>query len=212
MAVVFGVLMLAVYIALGAAVAGGLFTVMFMPYALGAVIALLVDTQIPLVQHWIPGHPVMNYIAVLALVEIAIGILLHIRQTRKAVTVLCCSAFIWFVSVLILEELHADSVGYCIFVSVVYTAIASFCIMLNLRSVPLNRQSGNLLCIILSGCMYGISAALLLSAPLDSVWKNYLVAAGVTEGRFDQFLDLACGIAAITAVVLTVYRNRKACG
>jgi len=49
----------------------------------GAFISLVFSTEVPFAKAIVPGHPFMNYLSILFVVEIIIAALMHIKATGK---------------------------------------------------------------------------------------------------------------------------------
>lgn len=88
MALALGIILYLIYMAVYIAAATMSLTLLYMPYVLGGIASLIIYSQNPGIQTWIPGR------------------------------------------------LTPDSVGYCLFVSVVYLFLSAFAVQLNLRNLP----------------------------------------------------------------------------
>ncbi|MDD5847035.1 MAG: hypothetical protein PUD05_06900 [Lachnospiraceae bacterium] len=173
-------------------------TLFYMPYVLGGIASLIICSQNPGIQTWIPGHPWMCYFTILALVEAVIAILMHINHISRAVITFCCSVFTGVLGAVIFEELAPDSTGYCVFVSIVYLVLSTFAIRLNLRNIPEESRSRGVPAGVVSGVLYGLSAACIFGFLAEGVWKPYFVSLGKSADRIELIINAVC----ITGVAL----------
>ena len=93
MMAVFGVILYLIYLAVCIALAVMGLTLAYMPYVLGGIASLIIYSQNPGIQTWIPGHPWMCFIVLLALVEAGIAVLMHIKHVSRAVITFFCCVF-----------------------------------------------------------------------------------------------------------------------
>ena len=114
------------------------FIILYMPYAVGFLVSLILCNTNPAIQALIPGHPWMSFVSVLALTEALIAILTHIKQISCSFIIFSCSVFTGLVGAIAFESMNPDSVAYCIFVSVVYLLLTGFALLLNMRNLPEN--------------------------------------------------------------------------
>ena len=132
MMAVLGVILYLIYLAVCIALAVMGLTLAYMPYVLGGIASLIIYSQNPGIQTWIPGHPWMCFIVLLALVEAGIAVLMHIKHVSRAVITFFCCVFMGAIGAVVFEELTPDSMGYCLFVSVVYLLLSVFAVRVNL--------------------------------------------------------------------------------
>ena len=109
------------------------FIILYMPYAVGFLVSLILCNTNSAIQALIPGHPWMSFVSVLALTEALIAILTHIKQISCSFIIFSCSVFTGLVGAIAFESMNPDSVAYCIFVSVVYLLLTGFALLLNLQ-------------------------------------------------------------------------------
>ena len=95
-------------------------SLIFMPYLTGAVIGLVIYLEVPLAQSIVPGHPFMNYISILFVIEIIIAVLIHIKEIGDAVALCLSEVMVGTISMLLLNAAKPDSIGYCVFLTVAY--------------------------------------------------------------------------------------------
>ena len=69
------------------------FIILYMPYAVGFLVSLILCNTNPAIQALIPGHPWMSFVSVLALTEALIAILTHIKQISCSFIIFSCSVF-----------------------------------------------------------------------------------------------------------------------
>lgn len=67
------------------------FIILYMPYAVGFLVSLILCNTNPAIQALIPGHPWMSFVSVLALTEALIAILTHIKQISCSFIIFSCS-------------------------------------------------------------------------------------------------------------------------
>lgn len=83
-------------------------------------ISLAVSTEVPFAKGIVPDHPFMNYCVILIIIEVIITALMWIKWTGRA-TVLCFSEImVGIISMFILDAMKPDSIGYCVFITLVY--------------------------------------------------------------------------------------------
>ena len=111
MMAVFGVILYLIYLAVCIALAVMGLTLAYMPYVLGGIASLIIYSQNPGIQTWIPGHPWMCFIVLLALVEAGIAVLIHIKHVSRAVITFFCCVFMGAIGAVVFEELTPDSMG-----------------------------------------------------------------------------------------------------
>ena len=175
MMAVLGVILYLIYLAVCIALAVMGLTLAYMPYVLGGIASLIIYSQNPGIQTWISGHPWMCFIVLLALVEAGIAVLMHIKHVSRAVITFFCCVFMGAIGAVVFEGLTPDSMGYCLFVSVVYLLLSVFAVRVNLRNLPEERGSRGILAGILSGALYGLSAVSLFGFLAEGIWKPYFV-------------------------------------
>ncbi len=112
MMAVLGVILYLIYLAVCIALAVMGLTLAYMPYVLGGIASLIIYSQNPGIQKWIPGHPWMCFIVLLALVEAGIAVLMQIKHVSRAVITFFCCVFMGAIGAVVFEELTPDSMGY----------------------------------------------------------------------------------------------------
>lgn len=144
-----------------------------MPYISGMLISLLVSTQVPFAKNIIPGHPVMNYLSVLFVVEAVIGILMHLKWTGKA-TALCFSEImVGIISMFILDSIKPDSVGFCVFATIVYMIGNIFFLASNSARYE-SKEKNTSVGIIISSIIYAVAAYFIVAIPAELLWQRYI--------------------------------------
>ncbi|SEA20055.1 hypothetical protein SAMN02745687_02122 [Lachnospiraceae bacterium NK3A20] len=209
MGVVIGILMLLIMVIFSFVAMTVEAILFYMPYALGAALSAMAFALVPGVQGWIPGHPWLCFLSVLAMMEVLIAIFMHIRQLARPFIALCCAVFVGFAGAIVFDSLTADSVGYCIFMTVVFEAVAFLIIGINQRNIQETVSRRNLFCSILAGIMYGLSVMILVNAPADILWKHYLVSTGVNKGSYEFILNTACVILGVLTMAMTIVLDRQ---
>lgn len=169
--------------------------VLYMPYALGAVISAMAYFALPGVQNLIPGHPWMCFITVLAIT-------------------FCCAVFLVFAGAIAFDRMPADSIGYCVFVTLIFWVLSFAIVTINLRDTHRHTIRRNLPLSIIAGTLYGLSIMILVNSPADILWKHYLVRTGINEARYELGLTIACIILGLLVMVWTLlvdwsYRDRE---
>lgn len=157
------------------------FIILYMPYAVGFLVSLVLCNTNPAIQALIPGHPWMSFVSVLALTEALIAIMTHIKQISCSFIIFSCSVFTGLVGAIAFESMNPDSVAYCIFVSVVYLLLTGFALLLNMRNLPEAVDHKTLPMRLISGIFYGLSVAIIFGVPargnLETLfcqqWKRY---------------------------------------
>ena len=181
------------------------FIILYMPYAVGFLVSLVLCNTNPAIQALIPGHPWMSFISVLALTEALIAILTHIKQISCSFIIFSCSVFTGLVGAIAFESMNPDSVAYCIFVSVVYLLLTGFALLLNMRNLPEAVDHKVLPMRLISGIFYGLSVAIIFGVPARGIWRPYFVNSGSNKERVVFLLNVVCGVLAGAALLFTVF-------
>ena len=209
MMAVLGVILYLIYLAVCIALAVMGLTLAYMPYVLGGIASLIIYSQNPGIQTWIPGHPWMCFIVLLALVEAGIAVLMHIKHVSRAVITFFCCVFMGAIGAVVFEELTPDSMGYCLFVSVVYLLLSVFAVRVNLRNLPKEHGSRGILAGILSGALYGLSAVSLFGFLAEGIWKPYFVGLGRSANRIEMIINTMCVVGAVLILLAVVIFGRN---
>lgn len=151
----------------------------------------------------------MCFIVLLALVEAGIAVLMHIKHVSRAVITFFCCVFMGAIGAVVFEGLTPDSMGYCLFVSVVYLLLSVFAVRVNLRNLPEERGSRGILAGILSGALYGLSAVSLFGFLAEGIWKPYFVGLGRSADRIEWIINAACVVGAVLILLAVVLFRRK---
>lgn len=188
--------------------------VLYMPYALGAVISAMAYFALPGVQNLIPGHPWMCFITVLAITEILLIVMLRTATLAKPAITFCCAVFLVFAGAIAFDRMPADSIGYCVFVTLIFWVLSFAIVAINLRDTHRHTIRRNLPLSIIAGTLYGLSIMILVNSPADILWKHYLVRTGINEARYELGLTIACIILGLLVMVWTLlvdwsYRDRE---
>lgn len=147
-------------------------SLIFMPYLTGAVIGLVIYLEVPLAQSIVPGHPFMNYISILFVIEIIIAVLIHIKEIGDAVALCLSEVMVGTISMLLLNAAKPDSIGYCVFLTVAYLIGNS--IYLGLNSVRYVCQKTTTAGIMISSIMYAVTAYFVIAIPAELLWQKYI--------------------------------------
>ena len=113
------------------------------------------------------------------------------------------------IGAVVFEGLTPDSMGYCLFVSVVYLLLSVFAVRVNLRNLPEERGSRGILAGILSGALYGLSAVSLFGFLAEGIWKPYFVGLGRSADRIEWIINAACVVGAVLILLAVVLFRRK---
>lgn len=150
----------------------------FMPYVTGLMAGAIVYFSQVWAQRLIPGHPVMCFITVLAVIEAAVFILVHLPEVGKAFTVALSSLVVVLVGGLVLTSLKPDSIGYCAFATVVYFAVMAFFIWTNIGRYELCEDGypDGAVSKVISIVIYAASAVIMIWMPVEVLWIKYLTA------------------------------------
>lgn len=163
------------------------------PYAGGALISVIVCEKVPGAKNLVPGHVVLNYLLVLFIVEVIIILLIRISQLNTPLNVLLTSFFQCATGFLILDQFHPDSIGFCVFLSIVYVLVTGLIMWINLEEWDFNDDFKKPFFRVLGGILYGMSAILLSFPLLGGVWF-----------KFFQRSDLYGFIAALIMLALAI--------
>ena len=91
-----------------------------MPYISGALISLVICTEVPFAKEIVPDHPFMNYCVILIIVEVIIAALMRIKWIGRATALCFNEIMVGIISMFILDAMKPDSIGYCVFITLVY--------------------------------------------------------------------------------------------
>lgn len=210
MALAIGIILYLIYMAVCIAAAAMSLTLLYMPYVLGGIASLIIYSQNLGIQTWIPGHPKMCLIVILAIVELGIAVLMHMRHVSKAAITFFCCAFMGAIGAVVFEGLTPDSVGYCLFVSVVYLFLSAFAVQLNFRNLPEEQGSRGVLAGIISGVLYGLSAISIFGFLAEGIWKPFFVGLHHSPERIEVVINGMCVIGAVFILLAVLFTDRKA--
>lgn len=207
--VVLGVILYLIYLAVCISAAAMGFALLYMPYVLGGIASLIIHSQNPGIQTWFPGHPWIFFIVILAIVEVGIAVLMHIKHVSRAVITFFCSAFMGLIGAVVFEGLTPDSTGNCLFVSVVYLLLSVFAVSLNLRNLPEEQGSRGVLAGIISGVLYGLSAVSIFGFLAEGIWKPYLVGLWQNVDRIEMGINGLCVTGALLIFLVVILADRR---
>lgn len=94
------------------------------PFSGGALFSVMICEVVPGAKHLVPGHTFLNYLVILLIVETAIVFLIRIPQISMPMNVLLTSFFICCIGLLFLYPIHTQSVGLCVFLTIIYIVAA----------------------------------------------------------------------------------------
>lgn len=148
----------------------------FMPYVTGLIAGAVIYFSQALAQRLIPGHPVMCFIMVLAVIEATVFILVHLPEVGKAFTVALSSLVVVLVGGLVLTSLKPDSIGYCVFATAVYFAAIAFFLWTNIGRYELCEDGypDSAVSKAISIVIYVASAVIMIWMPVEVLWIRYL--------------------------------------
>ncbi len=164
-----------------------------MPYISGMFIVLLIYTEVPFADTLIPDHSAISYFFDLVIVETVIAALMHIRLIGEAAALLFSEIMVGIISMFILDSIEPDSIGYCIFVSVVYLLGNAVFLGANVgrhKSMEKNSPAG----VIISSCMCAFIAYFIVAIPTELLWEKYI----------SEFHPTAVGIFSVAYCVLRI--------
>lgn len=144
-----------------------------MPYISGALLSLAICTEVPFAKEIVPDHPFMNYCVILIIVEVIIAALMRIKWTGRA-TALCFSEImVGIISMFILDAMEPDSIGYCVFITLVYL-VGNLVFLTTNSSKYASEEKPVPAGIIISTLMYAIAAYFILAIPAELLWQKYI--------------------------------------
>lgn len=164
-----------------------------MPYISGMFIGLLIYTEVPFADTLIPGHLTISYFLILVIVETVIAALMHIRLFGEAAALLLSEIMVGIISMFILDSIEPDSIGYCIFVSVVYLLGNAVFLGANVgrhKSMEKNSPAG----ILISSCMCACIAYFIVAIPAELLWEKYI----------SEFRPTAIGIFSVAYLIMRI--------
>lgn len=146
-----------------------------MPYISGALISLFICTEVPWAGAIVPGHPVMNYLMILLVVEIELAVLMNIEATGRATALSFSEIMIAVISMIALDAIKPDSVGYCVFVTIVYLILNLVFLVSNSSKYGTNQENSSAGTVI-SSLIYALSAYFVLAIPAELLWQKFIEA------------------------------------
>lgn len=146
-----------------------------LPYISGAFISLVISTEVPFARALVPGHPVINYLAILFVVEIIIAALMHIKATGKATALSFSEIMVGIISMFALDAVKPDSIGYCVFVTVLYLILNLVFLVSNSSKYGIN-QDNTPAGTVISSLIYAFAAYFILAIPAELLWQRYIEA------------------------------------
>ena len=184
-----------------------------MPYVTGLFASILVYFTQGWTKKMIPGHPWMNFIAVLVATELIILALTHLPKVGKAVTFALSELLIAIIGGMIFMSLKPDSVGYCVFATAVYVALTAFFLITNISRYDLDDYDFEELGIvtrIITGIIYTASAYFVIAMPAEMMWQKYFqsTGAGAVFGAVYLLIRMALFITAGLVVTISIIRNK----
>lgn len=146
-----------------------------MPYISGALISLFICTEVAWAARIVPGHPVMNYLMVLLVVEVVVAVLMNIKATGKATALSFSEIMIAVISMIALDAMKPDSVGYCVFVTIVYLVLNLVFLVSNSSKYGTDQEDSPAGTVI-SSLIYAFSAYFVLAIPAELLWQKFIEA------------------------------------
>lgn len=173
--VVFTIIMALISIALIVITACFVAALTILPYISGAFISLVISTEVPFAKAIVPGHPFMNYLSILFVVEGIIAALMHIKATGKATALSFSEIMVGIISMFALDAVKPDSIGYCVFVTVLYLILNLVFLVSNSGKYGTsqdNTPAGT----VISSLIYAFAAYFILAIPAELLWQRYIEA------------------------------------
>ena len=144
-----------------------------MPYISGALISLFICTEVQWATRLVPGHPVMNYLMVLLVVEVVVAVSMNIKATGRAVALSLSEIMIAVISMIALDARKPDSVGYCVFVTIVYMLLNLVFLVSNSSKYRADEEDCPVGAVI-SSLIYAFSAYFVLAIPAELLWQKFI--------------------------------------
>ena len=142
------------------------------PYAGGALASVAVCETVPGAKGLVPGHTFLNYLVILLIVETIIILLMHVPSISRSVNVLSTSFFLCVVGFAIMDQLHPDSIGFCILMSVIYAGGVAVVLWNSIDKWDMDEGDGNLILKIIASAIYGL-AGIVVAFPANWIWMKY---------------------------------------
>ena len=146
-----------------------------MPYISGALISLFICTEVPWAGRIVPGHPVMNYLMILLVVEVVVAVLMNIKATGRATALYFSEIMIAVISMIALDAMKPDSVGYCVFVTIVYLILNLVFLVSNSSKYRADKEDSPVGTVI-SSLICAFSAYFVLAIPAELLWQKFIEA------------------------------------
>lgn len=146
-----------------------------MPYISGALISLFICTELPWAGAIVPGHPVMNYFMILLVVEVVLALLMNIKATGRATALSFSEIMLAVISMVALDAIKPDSIGYCVFVTIVYL-ILNLVFLISNSSKYGTDQGDSPAGTVISSLIYAFSAYFVLAIPAELLWQKFIEA------------------------------------
>jgi len=143
----------------------------------------------------------MNYCIILFVVEVIIGVLMHTKGTSKATTLCFSEIMVGIISMFILDAMKPDSIGYCVFVTLIYL-IGNLVFLAANSGRYTNEVKKTSAGIIVSSMIYAFAAYFILAIPTELLWQRYIQVAypsampGFTMGYLVLRIIICGGIVA----------------
>ena len=146
-----------------------------MPYISGALISLFICTEVSWAGRIVPGHPVMNYLMVLLVIEVVVALLMNIKATGRATALSLSEIMIAVISMIALDAMKPDSVGYCVFVTIAYLVLNLIFLVSNSAKYGTDQEDSPAGTVI-SSLIYAFSAYFVLAIPAELLWQKFIEA------------------------------------
>ena len=144
-----------------------------MPYISGALISLVICTEVPFAKEIVPDHPFMNYCVILIIVEVIIAALMRIKWIGRATALCFNEIMVGIISMFILDAMKPDSMGYCVFITLVYL-VGNLVFLTTNSSKYASEEKPVPAGIIISTLMYAIAGYFILAIPTELLWQKYI--------------------------------------
>ena len=106
----------------------------------------------------------MNYCVIMIIVEVIIAALMRIKWTGRAAALCFSEIMVGIISMFIFDAMKPDSIGYCVFITLVYL-VGNLIFLTTNSSKYASEEKPVPAGIIISTLMYAIAACFILAIP-----------------------------------------------
>lgn len=115
----------------------------------------------------------MNYCVILIIVGVIIAALMRIKWTGRAAALCFSEIMVGIISMFIFDAMKPDSIGYCVFITLVYL-VGNLVFLTTNSSKYASEEKPVPAGIIISTLMYAIAAYFILAIPAELLWQKYI--------------------------------------